>query len=172
MGPAAPRPIRDNRFVTDIKDKVEGDAPDGSEPSMFAAASIASRGAVSDATTRGIRVEVKSSFIPDRSSPTENEFFFAYKVKISNVGSVTAKLVAREWIITDAEGDAERVKGPGVVGQQPTLKPGDEFEYTSACPLKTSVGSMYGCYQMVTDQGDRFDAVIAPFTLAAPNSLN
>ena len=155
--------------MTDIKDKLAdepaGDETSGAEPSMFANAYIASRGAVSDATTRGIRVEVKSSYIPDRSSPGDSEFFFAYRVKISNVGSETAKLVSREWVITDAEGDVERVKGPGVVGQQPVLPPGAEFEYTSACPLKTSVGSMYGCYQMVTDGGDRFDAVIAPFKI-------
>lgn len=163
--------------MTDIKDKLDGDESGGvdsggADPSMLAGAYIASRGAVSDATTRGIRIEVKSSYIPDRSSPAESEYFFAYRVKISNGGTLTAKLVSREWIITDAEGDVERVKGPGVVGQQPVLPPGGEFEYTSACPLKTPVGSMYGCYQMVTDQGERFDAVIAPFTLAAPNALN
>ncbi len=159
-------------MTDDIKDKVEGETSEGATPSLLAEAYIASRGAISDATTRGIRVEVKSSYIPDRSSPPDSEFFFAYKVKISNVGSLTAKLVSREWIITDAEGDVERVKGPGVIGQQPLLPPGGEFEYTSACPLKTSVGSMYGSYQMVTDDGDRFDAVVAPFTLAAPNALN
>lgn len=163
--------------MTDIKDKLDGDESGGvdsggADPSMLAGAYIASRGAVSDATTRGIRIEVKSSYIPDRSSPAESEYFFAYRVKISNGGTLTAKLVSREWIITDAEGDVERVKGPGVVGQQPVLPPGGEFEYTGACPLKTPVGSMYGCYQMVTDQGERFDAVIAPFTLAAPNALN
>jgi len=168
--------------VTDIKDKVAGDNSgsvelggtdlSGVDPSLFAGSYIASRGAVSDATTRGIRVEVKSSYIPDRSSPADSEYFFAYRVKISNVGTLNAKLVSREWIITDAEGDVERVKGPGVVGQQPVLPPGGDFEYTSACPLKTPVGSMYGCYQMVTDEGERFDAVIAPFTLAAPNALN
>jgi ApaG protein len=157
--------------VTDTKDKVKDEAGDATEPN-FAEANIASRGALSDATTRGIRIEVKSSYISDRSSPGESEFFFAYKVRISNVGSLTAKLVSREWIITDAEGDVERVKGPGVVGQQPVLPPGGEFEYTSACPLKTSVGSMYGCYQMVTDSGEHFDAVVAPFTLAAPYALN
>ncbi len=160
--------------MTDIKDKVDSEEPppSGVWQAGSGEAFIASRGAVSDATTRGLRIEVKSSYVPDRSSPTDGEFFFAYRVRISNVGSQTARLVSREWVITDAEGDVERVKGPGVVGQQPVLPPGAEFEYTSACPLKTSVGSMYGCYQMVTDAGERFDAVIAPFTLAAPNSLN
>jgi ApaG protein len=80
--------------------------------------------------------------------------------------------VSREWIITTAEGDVERVKGPGVVGEQPVLPPGGAFEYTSYCPLKTAVGSMHGTYQMVTADEERFDAEIAPFTLATPNSLN
>jgi ApaG protein len=80
--------------------------------------------------------------------------------------------VSREWIITTAEGDVERVKGPGVVGEQPVLQPGGAFEYTSYCPLKTAVGSMHGSYQMVTTTDERFDAQIAPFTLAIPNSLN
>jgi ApaG protein len=93
-------------------------------------------------------------------------------VRISNIGSTTAQLVSREWIITTAEGEVERVKGPGVVGEQPVLAPGAAFEYTSYCPLKTAVGSMHGSYQMVTADGERFDAIIAPFTLAVPNALN
>ena len=88
------------------------------------------------------------------------------------LGSETAQLVSREWIITNADGEVERVKGPGVVGEQPVLPPGGSFEYTSYCPLKTAVGSMHGSYQMVTASGERFDAVIAPFTLAVPNALN
>ena len=126
----------------------------------------------SDATTRGIRIEVTSSYLPERSAPRESQFLFAYHVRVSNVGTETAKLVSREWIITTAEGDVERVKGPGVVGEQPVLPPGGAFEYTSYCPLKTAVGSMHGSYQMVTASDDRFDALIAPFTLATPNSLN
>jgi ApaG protein len=93
-------------------------------------------------------------------------------VRISNVGNETAQLVSREWVITNAEGEVERVKGPGVVGEQPVLAPGSAFEYSSFCPLKTSVGSMHGSYQMVTDKGDTFDAIIEPFTLAVPNALN
>ncbi len=137
-----------------------------------AGAQVTSQGVVSDTTTRGIRVEVRSTYIPERSSPNEDEYFFTYHVRMSNVGRETAKLVSREWVITDAEGEVERVKGPGVVGQQPVLQPGGAFEYSSYCPLRTSVGSMHGTYQMVTDKGDQFDAVIAPFTLAVPNALN
>lgn len=127
---------------------------------------------VSDTTTRGIRVQVESAYVPDRSNPKESSYFFVYHVRITNTGSETAQLVSREWIITDAEGEVERVKGPGVVGEQPVLAPGGGFEYTSFCPLKTSVGSMHGSYQMVTPDGQKFDAVIAPFTLAVPNALN
>jgi len=126
----------------------------------------------SDTTTRGIRIEVTSNYLPERSSPRESQYLFAYHVRVSNVGTETAQLVSREWIITSAEGDVERVKGPGVVGEQPVLPPGGAFEYTSYCPLKTAVGSMHGSYQMVTVHDERFDAQIAPFTLAIPNSLN
>jgi ApaG protein len=125
-----------------------------------------------DTTTRGIRIEVKSTYLSERSSPRDSQYLFAYQVRISNVGSETAQLVSREWVITNAEGDVERVKGPGVVGEQPVLPPGGAFEYTSYCPLKTAVGSMQGSYQMVTGDGERFDAQITPFTLAVPNSLN
>jgi ApaG protein len=126
----------------------------------------------SDTTTRGIRIEVTSNYLPERSAPRESQYLFAYHVRVSNVGVETAQLVSREWIITTAEGDVERVKGPGVVGEQPVLPPGAAFEYTSYCPLKTAVGSMHGSYQMVTADEERFDAQIAPFTLAIPNSLN
>jgi len=126
----------------------------------------------SDTTTRGIRIEVQSTYMPERSAPKEAQYLFEYHVRISNVGSETAQLISREWIITNADGEVERVKGPGVIGEQPTLIPGSSFEYRSFCPLKTSVGSMHGSYQMVTAQGDRFDAIIAPFTLAVPNALN
>ena len=126
----------------------------------------------SDTSTRGIRIQVKSTYLSDRSSPRDSQYLFAYQVRISNVGTETAQLVSREWIITSAEGDVERVKGPGVVGEKPVLQPGASFEYTSYCPLKTAVGSMQGSYQMVTADGEKFDAQIAPFTLAVPNSLN
>jgi ApaG protein len=127
---------------------------------------------MSDTTTRGIRVQVTSSYLPERSSPRDCQYLFAYHIRISNVGSETAQLVSREWIITSADGEVERVKGPGVVGEQPVLTPGSSFEYTSYCPLKTSVGSMQGSYQMMTADGEKFDAQIAPFTLAAPHALH
>jgi len=126
----------------------------------------------SDTTTRGIRVQVTSSYVPDKSSPREGTYLFTYHVRISNVGVETAQLISREWIITNADGEVERVKGPGVVGEQPVLPPGGSFDYTSFCPLKTAVGSMQGSYQMVTVGGEKFDAHIAPFTLAVPNALN
>jgi ApaG protein len=127
---------------------------------------------MSDTTTRGIRVQVTSTYLPERSSPRDCQYLFAYHIRISNVGSETAQLVSREWIITSADGEVERVKGPGVVGEQPVLTPGSSFEYTSYCPLKTSVGSMQGSYQMMTADGEKFEAQIAPFTLAPPHALH
>jgi ApaG protein len=132
----------------------------------------ARRGRPSGTTTRGIRIDVRSEYLPERSSVRDGSYLFQYHIRISNVGTETAQLLAREWIITNADGEVERVKGPGVVGEQSVLPPGAAFEYTSYCPLKTSVGSMQGSYQMVTANGERFDAIIAPFTLAVPNALN
>jgi ApaG protein len=126
----------------------------------------------SDTTTRGIRIEVQSTYMPERSAPSDGQYLFEYHVRVSNVGTETAQLISREWIITNADGEVERVKGPGVVGEKPVLTPGTSFEYRSFCPLKTSVGSMQGSYQMVTANGDQFDAMISPFTLAVPNALN
>ena len=127
---------------------------------------------MSDTTTRGIRVQVESFYDEERSAPDESYYFFAYQVRISNVGQETARLVSREWIITDAHGNEQRVQGPGVVGEQPLLAPGETFEYTSFCPLPTTVGTMHGTYQMVTREGERFDAVISPFSLAIPHAVN
>ena len=126
---------------------------------------------MSNAITRGIRIQVASQYLPERSSPPDGQYFFTYHVRISNEGTERARLVTREWIITDSDGDVQRVTGPGVIGEQPVLGPGDAFEYSSFCPLKTSVGSMHGSYQMETDEGDTFDAVIAPFTLAVPHAV-
>jgi ApaG protein len=111
-------------------------------------------------------------FLPEHSSPQSNEYRFAYHITITNIGQETAQLISRHWIITDAEGDVEEVRGPGVVGEQPVLEPGGSFEYTSYCPLKTNVGTMHGSYQMVRANGEMFDARIAPFTLAVPHALN
>jgi ApaG protein len=127
---------------------------------------------VSDATTDGIRIQVRCVYLRERSSPQAAEYFFAYTVRISNVGEEAAQLVSREWIITDGDGREERVAGPGVVGQQPLLAPGQSFEYTSFCPLRSPVGSMHGSYQMVRPDGRTFAARIAPFSLAVPTALN
>ena len=127
---------------------------------------------MSDTTTRGIRIQIRSQFLPERSSPRAGEYVFQYHVRIANVGLETAQLISREWTVTNAEGEVEKYKGAGVVGEQPVLPPGGAFEYSSFCPLKTAVGSMQGSYQMVTSGGERFDAIIAPFTLAVPNALN
>jgi ApaG protein len=110
--------------------------------------------------------------MPEQSSPKDHVYQFQYDIRISNVGAETAQLVSREWIITNADGEVERVKGGGVVGEYPVLGPDTAFEYTSYCRLKTAVGSMHGSYQMVTSGGETFDATIAPFTLAVPNALN
>ena len=127
---------------------------------------------MSDTTTRGIRIQVESFYDEDRSSPPENYYFFAYQVRITNLGQEKVQLVSREWLITDANGETQRVQGPGVVGEQPVLAPGDSFEYTSFCPLSTPVGAMQGSYRMVLENGDSFDAEIAPFALAVPHAVN
>jgi ApaG protein len=127
---------------------------------------------VSDTTTRGIRVEVATAYIPERSEPQAGYFFFAYHIKISNVGHETAQLISREWVITDSDGNVEHVEGPGVVGETPILAPGEAFEYTSFCPLRTSMGTMQGGYNMQTRSGEMFQARIDPFTLAVPGVLN
>lgn len=126
----------------------------------------------SETVTQGIRVQVRSFFVPERSAPDDGEWFFAYEVAISNEGRETAQLVSRHWVITDGQGEVQEVQGAGVVGEQPVLAPGESFAYTSACPLTTPVGSMYGTYRMVTDDGAAFDAVIAPFSLGEVHSFH
>jgi ApaG protein len=127
---------------------------------------------MSDATTRGIRVRVRAEFVPERSAPDKKHYFFAYRVRIENVGDEAAQLVSRRWEITDGDGNVQVVEGPGVVGEQPLLAPGASFEYTSFCPLPTPYGTMHGHYVMITPGGGTFDARIAPFTLALPHSVN
>lgn len=126
----------------------------------------------SEAVTRGVRVSVKSEYSADRSQPSRNKWFFLYTVTIANEGDEPVQLLTRHWIITDGASQVEEVKGPGVVGKQPLLAPGESFEYTSGCPLSTPFGIMEGTYQMVTDGGDHFDAVIAPFTLSEPYTVH
>jgi ApaG protein len=127
---------------------------------------------MSDTTTRGIRIEVDSIYVEERSDPRAGYYFFAYHIRISNLGNIPAQLISREWIITDSDGNVERVEGPGVVGEQPLLAPGETFTYTSFCPLRTPVGSMQGGYDMQTSSGERFRADIDPFTLAVPHVVN
>jgi ApaG protein len=126
----------------------------------------------SEAVTRGIRVRVESEYAPDRSDPAKNQWFFLYTVTIANEGAETVQLLTRHWIVTDGTGQLEEFRGPGVVGKQPTLGPGESFEYTSGCPLKTPFGLMEGTYQMVTEGGEHFDAKIAPFTLSEPYTVH
>jgi len=128
--------------------------------------------ATSEISTRGIRVKVRSRYVPERSSPEQDAWFFAYTVLVTNEGDASVQLMSRHWIITNANGQTEEVRGPGVIGAQPVLEPGESFEYTSACPLPTAFGTMHGTYQMVTKEGERFDAEIAPFSLSMPYAMN
>ena len=122
----------------------------------------------SSAETDGIRVRVQSHYQADQSSPREDRYVFTYTITISNEGVRPAQLRTRHWIITDGRGSVEEVRGDGVVGEQPRLAPGQSFQYTSGCELSTPIGTMHGTYRMWRDDGACFDAVIAPFSLAAP----
>ena len=126
----------------------------------------------SEATTRSVQVQVESELVPEQSAPQENRWFFSYTVTVTNNGDETVQLLRRHWIITDGKGHVEEVRGPGVVGHQPVLEPGQAFRYTSACPLPTAYGFMRGTYQMVTKSGTSFDAEIAEFELSEPYSVN
>lgn len=126
----------------------------------------------SEAVTRGVRVAVEARYSVEHSEPTQQQWFFLYTVRIVNESEPTVQLISRHWIITDAVGEVEEVKGLGVVGQQPVLARGESFEYTSGCPLSTPFGQMHGSYQMVTDRGEPFDIEIAPFTLQAPYTIH
>jgi ApaG protein len=125
---------------------------------------------VSEAVTNGIRVEVLSRYSPENSRSLEGAWVFEYTVRITNLGSETVQLLSRRWIITDALEHTEEVKGPGVVGQQPVLAPGESFKYSSWCPLKTPTGAMRGSYRMAGADG-QFDIEIAPFALKAPYTV-
>jgi ApaG protein len=126
----------------------------------------------SSAVTEGIRVSVRSAYVVDQSVPQSRRYVFSYTIRISNEGVEPAQLRTRHWIITDGGGKVEEVRGPGVVGHQPFLRPGEHFDYTSGCVLETPRGEMRGTYQMHRSDGRVFDAVIAPFLLALPHSLN
>jgi ApaG protein len=127
---------------------------------------------MSDTITEGIRIRAEPQYLAERSQPAAGEYVFAYQITISNVGDAPAKLVSRHWVVSDSTGEEQHVRGAGVVGEQPRLAPGQEFQYVSYCPLPTAVGAMHGEFQMVRDDGAAFDARIEPFTLAAPHTLN
>ena len=120
-------------------------------------------------TTRGIRVEVQPIYLEDQSEPDEGRYVWAYKVRIQNAGEITVQLRNRYWRITDALGRVQEVRGPGVVGEQPVLHPGESFEYTSGCPLPTPSGIMLGSYQMHAEDGEVFDVTIPAFSLDSPH---
>ena len=120
------------------------------------------------AVTQKIKVTVRPEFAPDRSEPSDNRYFWTYTIEIANLGGTTVQLTHRHWRITDGEGRLEEVKGPGVVGEQPTLKPGQAFRYTSGCPLKTPSGIMAGSYRMVDEDGQAFAVEIPAFSLDSP----
>jgi ApaG protein len=119
-----------------------------------------------------IAVEVETAYIEEQSDPRDKRFVFSYTITIRNEGSVPARLLTRHWIITDANGKVQEVRGDGVVGEQPYLKPGQGFRYSSGAVIETPVGAMQGSYQMVGDDGLQFDAPIAPFRLAIPGVLH
>ena len=122
---------------------------------------------MSEAITNGIRVEVLARHSPENSRPQVGEWVFEYTVRITNQGLATVQLISRHWIITDGLEHTEEVRGPGVVGEQPVLEPGQSFQYSSWCPLTTPTGMMRGTYQMTGPEGKQFDIEIAPFALKA-----
>ena len=122
--------------------------------------------------TNGIRIEVSPFFIPEKSNPEEGFYVFAYQVRITNIGETHARLVSRHWIITDGNSRREEILGKGVVGEQPSLAPGQVFEYTSSCPLPTPTGNMRGWYHMVSAEGDRFKAKIPVFFLRSLDQIH
>ena len=127
---------------------------------------------MSEAVTNGIRVEVLCRYVPENSRPSLHEYVFQYTVRITNQGTETVQLVSRHWIITDSDNRVQEVRGLGVVGEQPKLKPEESFEYTSGTSLATPVGTMRGTYQMIADDGVAFEATIPEFTLSIPRVLH
>ena len=119
-----------------------------------------------------IEVNVQTRFLSEQSTPEDGRFVFAYTIRIHNSGNMPARLISRHWRITDDNGKVQEVRGEGVVGEQPWLRPGEDFEYTSGAVLETPLGTMEGSYQMLADDGTRFDASIAPFTLSVPRTLH
>lgn len=119
-----------------------------------------------------ITVKARSAFVPEQSDEGENRYVFAYTITITNTGTIAAKLVSRHWVITDSDNQVQEVRGVGVIGEQPLLKPDEKFEYTSGAAIATPVGTMRGSYQMVAEDGARFEAPIPEFTLSVPRVLH
>ena len=122
----------------------------------------------SECLTQGVRVTVRPSFLPEQSDPTRPVFVFGYRVRIRNEGQLPVRLISRRWVIVDAHGQHDEVEGPGVIGQQPRILPGTEFDYASYCPLRTRWGTMEGSYTMRLDAGDEFAVAVARFFLVSP----
>ena len=127
---------------------------------------------MADSTKYDIRIGVKTAYIPEQSDPSSDRYVFAYTITIANHGTASAQLISRHWVITDAENKVQEVRGLGVVGEQPFLKPGESFEYTSGTSMTSPVGAMRGSYQMVAEDGQKFDAEISEFTLSMPRVLH
>ncbi len=127
---------------------------------------------MSEAKKYNIKVTAQSFFLPDQSDEENDQYVFAYTIRIENVGQVSAQVISRYWLITDADNQVQEVRGMGVVGEQPMLKPGEHFEYTSGSSINTIVGTMRGTYQMLAEDGTKFDAVIPEFTLSVPRVLH
>lgn len=127
---------------------------------------------MTDSQSNNIQVDVETRYIEDQSNPDQNYYVFAYTITIQNKGEQPAQLLTRHWVITDSNHKVQEVRGDGVVGEQPVLKPGEQFVYTSGTMLETSVGTMRGSYQMKADDGSRFDAVIDEFVLSTPRVLH
>ncbi|WP_275097668.1 Co2+/Mg2+ efflux protein ApaG [Sedimenticola hydrogenitrophicus] len=127
---------------------------------------------MSKSARNSIEVKVRTAYVEGESNPAEDRYVFAYTITIRNTGGAGARLISRHWLITDANGDVQEVFGEGVVGQQPFLRPGEDFVYSSGTALPTPVGTMQGSYQMQSESGEHFDAPIAPFSLALPRILH
>lgn len=127
---------------------------------------------MSETADYSLEIRIATSFLDEESVPEKDRYVFAYTISIRNLGRLPAQLLSRHWVITDANGRVEEVRGDGVVGEQPRLEPGEEFTYSSGAVLQTAVGTMEGSYDMVGDDGTRFDAPIPPFTLSVPRTLH
>ena len=124
------------------------------------------------APLHAIQVIVTTRFLEDQSIPEDDRYVFAYTIRIQNLGEVAAQLISRHWVVTDANGKVQDIRGDGVVGEQPWLRPGEHFEYTSGTVLETPLGTMRGSYQMLAEDGTSFDALVDPFTLSVPRTLH